>query len=133
MAVVENDPWVVANYKETQLDRVRPGQPVTMEIDAYPGREFAGRVESIQAGTGVTFSLLPPQNATGNFVKIVQRVPIKLVFSKPEQLQGLAISPGLSVVPTINTAGRIVPVDHSATDATAVAPPPAPPRSDNGS
>ncbi len=133
MAVVENDPWVVANYKETQLDRVRPGQPVAMEIDAYPGREFSGRVESIQAGTGVTFSLLPPQNATGNFVKIVQRVPVKLVFSKPDELDGLDISPGLSVVPTIDTAGPIVPVDHSTTDATAVATPPAAPRPDNAS
>ena len=128
MAVVENEPWVVANFKETQLDRVRIGQPVAMEIDAYPGREFDGRVESIQAGTGVTFSLLPPQNATGNFVKIVQRVPVKIVFTHPDQLRGPDISPGLSVVPTINTAGEIEPIDRSRTEGTEVATPPAAPR-----
>ncbi len=79
---------MIANFKETQLDRVRPGQPVSIAIDAYPNHEFDGRVESIQPGTGVTFSLLPPQNATGNFVKIVQRVPVKIIFSKPKQLEG---------------------------------------------
>lgn len=110
MALVENDPWVVANYKETQIGRLRPGQPVSIEIDAYPDHEFDGRVESIQPGSGVTFSLLKPQNATGNFVKIVQRVPVKIVFSKPDQLKGLDISPGLSVVPTVNIAGDIKPM-----------------------
>ncbi|WP_423821670.1 HlyD family secretion protein [Salinisphaera sp. SPP-AMP-43] len=121
MALVQTDPWVVANFKETQLDRVRPGQPVNMEIDAYPGREFDGRVESIQAGTGVTFSLLPPQNATGNFVKIVQRVPVKIIFSKPDQLEGLNVSPGMSVVPTVNVAGDIKMLDRSDIPATETA------------
>ncbi|KEZ77189.1 HlyD family secretion protein [Salinisphaera hydrothermalis] len=121
MALVETNPWVVANYKETQLDRVRPGQPVSIAIDAYPDREFAGRVESIQPGTGVTFSLLPPQNATGNFVKIVQRVPVKIIFSKPSQLKGLDISPGLSVEPTINVAGPIKHLDRSDIPATETA------------
>ncbi|RJS94056.1 HlyD family secretion protein [Salinisphaera sp. Q1T1-3] len=128
MAVVEDDPWVVANYKETQLDHVRPGQPVAIEIDAYPGQHFDGRVESIQAGTGVTFSLLPPQNATGNFVKIVQRVPVKIVFTKPDQLAGRDVSPGLSVVPTIDTAGDIVAVKRQDNAATDVADGPAPKR-----
>ncbi|MDA3919062.1 MAG: HlyD family secretion protein [Salinisphaera sp.] len=122
MALVEDDPWVVANFKETQLTRMKPGQPVAIEIDAFPGRTFAGRLQSIQAGTGVTFSLLPPQNATGNFVKIVQRVPVKIIFSKPQQLKGLAISPGMSAVPTINLAGDIkpmTPAQHPATETAA--------------
>lgn len=118
MALVETGPWVVANYKETQLDRVRPGQPVDIEIDAYPDHQFSGRVESIQPGTGVTFSLLPPQNASGNFVKIVQRVPVKIIFSKPDQLKGLIVSPGLSVVPTINVVGNTKPRDRSDIPAT---------------
>ncbi|AWN14884.1 HlyD family secretion protein [Salinisphaera sp. LB1] len=118
MALVQTHPWVVANYKETQLDRVRPGQPVSIAIDAYPDHEFTGRVESIQPGTGVTFSLLPPQNATGNFVKIVQRVPVKIIFSKPAQLKGLDVSPGLSVEPTINVAGPIKHLDRDDIPAT---------------
>lgn len=121
MALVENDPWIVANYKETQLTDVRPGQPVNIEIDAYPDKHFDGHVESIQPGSGVTFSLLPPQNATGNFVKIVQRVPVKIVFSKPDQLKKLDISPGLSVVPTINIAGRIKHLDRADIPATETA------------
>jgi membrane fusion protein (multidrug efflux system) len=75
MAIVTDRLWVVANFKETQLTHMRPGQPATIRVDAYPGVEFHGRVDSIQAGTGPTFSLFPPENATGNFVKIVQRVP----------------------------------------------------------
>lgn len=111
MALVEDDPWVVANFKETQLTQMKVGLPVSIEIDAFPDRTFDGRLQSIQAGTGVTFSLLPPQNATGNFVKIVQRVPVKIVFSKPDQLKGLAISPGMSAVPTVNLAGTVQQVD----------------------
>ncbi|MGB7756747.1 MAG: HlyD family secretion protein [Salinisphaera sp.] len=121
MALVHTDPWVIANFKETQLDRVRPGQPVSIAIDAYPNHEFDGRVESIQPGTGVTFSLLPPQNATGNFVKIVQRVPVKIIFSKPKQLESLDVSPGLSAEPTINVAGRIKHLDRSDIPATETA------------
>ena len=69
--------WVTANFKETQLEKMRPGQRVTIEVDAYGGREFNGKVESLAAATGSRFSLLPPDNATGNFVKVVQRVPVQ--------------------------------------------------------
>src|SRR5579872_2749033 len=75
---VPDEIWVVANYKETQLDRMRPGQPAEIEIDAYPERDFHGHVASVQPGSGPAFSLLPPENATGNYVKIVQRVPVKI-------------------------------------------------------
>jgi len=98
MMFVPRDMWVTANFKETQLDLMRPGQPVTIDIDAYPDRTFQGHVDSIQSGSGTAFSLLPAENATGNYVKIVQRVPVKIVFDKlPEVLLG----PGMSVVPTV--------------------------------
>jgi len=113
MALVLDDPWIIANFKETQLTRMKIGQPVDIEIDAFPDRHFDGQLQSVQAGTGVTFSLLPPQNATGNFVKIVQRVPVKIIFSKPEQLDGIAVSPGMSAVPTVNLAGDVQQIDHS--------------------
>jgi membrane fusion protein (multidrug efflux system) len=80
LAIVPPDYWVVANFKETQLDRVRPGQRVKITIDAYPGKDFAGWVDSIQSGTGARFSVLPAENATGNYVKVVQRVPVKIMF-----------------------------------------------------
>ena len=105
LALVGDDPWVVANFKETQLARIRAGQPVTFKIDAYPGYKFTGRVDSVQSGTGSVFSLLPPENATGNFVKVVQRVPVKLVFDpKPDEQHRLV--PGMSVVPTVNVAAE---------------------------
>jgi len=91
--------WVVANYKETQLDQMRPGQPVDMEIDAYPERDFKGHVASVQPGSGPAFSLLPPENATGNYVKIVQRVPVKIIIDNPPS--DVALGPGMSVVPTV--------------------------------
>jgi membrane fusion protein (multidrug efflux system) len=91
--------WVTANFKEIQLDRMRPGQPVTLEIDAYPGRTIHGHVESVQPGSGTAFSLLPAQNATGNYVKIVQRVPVKIVMDNPPT--DFALGPGMSVVPTV--------------------------------
>ena len=72
------DVWVVANFKETQLSRVRPGMPATVEIDTFPGEVFHGTVDSLSAGTGSRFSLLPPENATGNWVKVVQRIPVKI-------------------------------------------------------
>ena len=101
LAVVDlDDVWVVANYKETELTHVRVGQPATVTVDTYPGKAFRARVESIQAGSGAVFSLLPPENATGNFVKVVQRVPVKLVFEKGENAQHLLV-PGMSVVPII--------------------------------
>ena len=95
-----DDVWVVANYKETALTNVRPGQRATIEVDTYPGAVFKARVDSIQAGSGAVFSLLPPENATGNFVKVVQRVPVKLVFEPGENSHHLLV-PGMSVVPII--------------------------------
>jgi membrane fusion protein (multidrug efflux system) len=91
--------WITANFKETQLDAMRPRQPVTLEIDAYPERAIHGHVESVQPGSGTAFSLLPAQNATGNYVKIVQRVPVKLVLDNPPR--DVALGPGMSVVPTV--------------------------------
>jgi membrane fusion protein (multidrug efflux system) len=100
MMFVPRDVWVTANFKETQLLTMRPGDPVEISIDTYPGRVFKGRVDSIQAGSGPAFSLLPPENATGNFVKIVQRVPVKIVFDQPPDV---LLGPGMSVVPTVRT------------------------------
>jgi membrane fusion protein (multidrug efflux system) len=91
--------WVTANFKETQLDAMRPAQPVTIEIDAYPERTIRGHVASVQPGSGTAFSLLPAENATGNYVKIVQRVPVKIVMDDPPT--DVALGPGMSVVPTV--------------------------------
>src|SRR5216683_500692 len=91
--------WVTANFKEIQLDRMRPGEPVTLEIDAYPEREIRGHVDSVQPGSGTAFSLLPAQNATGNYVKIVQRVPVKIVMDDPPT--GVARGSCISVVPPV--------------------------------
>jgi membrane fusion protein, multidrug efflux system len=96
---VPDEIWVTANFKETQLDNMRPGQPVTLEIDAYPERTIGGHVDSVQSGSGTAFSLLPAQNATGNYVKIVQRVPVKIVIDDPPA--DVALGPGMSVVPTV--------------------------------
>ena len=96
---VPDDIWVTANFKETQLDAMRPGQPVTMTIDAYPERTIQGHVASVQPGSGTAFSLLPAENATGNYVKIVQRVPVKIVMDNPPE--DIALGPGMSVVPTV--------------------------------
>jgi membrane fusion protein (multidrug efflux system) len=92
--------WVVANYKETQLTHVRPGQPATISVDTHPGLVLHAHVDSIQSGTGSRFSLLPPENASGNFVKVVQRIPVKLVLEPEDRARGLLV-PGMSVVPTI--------------------------------
>jgi membrane fusion protein (multidrug efflux system) len=94
--------WVTANFKETQLRDMRPGQRATLKVDAYGGREYKGRVDSIAAATGARFSLLPPENATGNFVKVVQRVPVKIVLDEGQDQERL-LRPGLSVVPTVYT------------------------------
>ena len=91
--------WVTANFKEIQLDRMRPGEAVTLQIDAYPGRTIRGHIDSVQPGSGTAFSLLPAQNATGNYVKIVQRVPVKIVMDNPPT--DVALGPGMSVVPTV--------------------------------
>ena len=100
LAIVPEDVWVLANFKETQLDDMRPGQRVKIKIDAYPSQKFEGHVDSIQAGTGSRFSLLPPENATGNYVKVVQRVPVKILFDKKSDEQ-LPLAPGMSVEPEV--------------------------------
>jgi membrane fusion protein (multidrug efflux system) len=92
---VPDEIWVAANFKETQLDAMRPGQPVTIDIDAYPDRSIRGHIASVQPGSGTAFSLLPPENATGNWVKIVQRVPVKIVLDDPPT--DVALGPGMSV------------------------------------
>lgn len=99
--LVGRDLWVVANFKETQLSGMKPGQRVDIQVDAYPDQTFRGRLDSIQAGTGARFSLFPPENATGNFVKVVQRVPVKIVFDEKPGGQ-FALGPGMSVVPTVH-------------------------------
>lgn len=102
-SIVPNDLYIVANYKETQLTKVRPGQSVTIRIDAFPDLRLRGHVDSIQRGTGSRFALLPPENATGNFVKVVQRVPVKIMFDDPGKAKQW-ISPGMSVETTIEFA-----------------------------
>ncbi len=96
------DVWVIGNFKETQLEHMRPGQRVTVKVDAIGGKEFTGKVESIAAATGARFALLPPENATGNFVKVVQRVPVKIVLD-PGQDPNHLLRPGLSAEPTVYT------------------------------
>jgi membrane fusion protein (multidrug efflux system) len=96
---VPDEIWVTANFKEIQLNQMRPGEQVTLKIDAYPGRTLHGHVDSVQPGSGTAFSLLPAQNATGNYVKIVQRVPVKIVMDNPPT--DVALGPGMSVVPTV--------------------------------
>jgi membrane fusion protein (multidrug efflux system) len=94
--------YIVANYKETQLTDVRPGQPVTIEVDTYPGAKVTGHVDSVAPASGQEFALLPPDNATGNFTKIVQRIPVKIVVDANSALANL-LRPGMSVEPTIDT------------------------------
>jgi membrane fusion protein (multidrug efflux system) len=103
LAVVPLDEvWVIANYKESQLRNIRPGQAATVAVDAYGGKEYRGKVESIAAATGARFSILPPENASGNYVKVVQRVPVKIVLDASQDPDHL-LRPGMSVVPTIFT------------------------------
>ena len=98
MMFVPDTIWVTANFKETQLNLMRAGQPVDIRVDAYPDRHFDGHVDGIQAGSGTAFSLLPAENATGNYVKVVQRIPVKIVFDNPPDV---LLGPGMSVVPTV--------------------------------
>jgi membrane fusion protein (multidrug efflux system) len=100
LAIVPKNIWVVANFKETQLTHMRPGQPAAVEVDAYPQFKFKGHVDSIQNGAGARFSLFPPENATGNYIKVVQRVPVKIVLDETPQ-SDLALGPGMSVVPKV--------------------------------
>jgi membrane fusion protein (multidrug efflux system) len=101
---VPDEIWVTANFKENQLDHMRPRDRVTLTIDAYPERRIRGHVDSVQPGSGTAFSLLPAQNATGNYVKIVQRVPVKIVMDDPPA--DVALGPGMSVVPTARVDSR---------------------------
>jgi membrane fusion protein (multidrug efflux system) len=100
-SIVAPDVWITANFKENQLDRMRPGQPVTIRLDAYPHLNLRGHVDSIQLGSGSKFTAFPPENATGNFVKIVQRVPVKIVIDKGLD-PNLPIPLGISAVPTVD-------------------------------
>jgi membrane fusion protein (multidrug efflux system) len=103
LALVQTgDVWITANFKETQLADMRPGQKASVEVDAYDGRTFQGHVDSIAAATGARFSLLPPENATGNFVKVVQRVPVKIVLESNQDPEHM-LRPGMSVTPTVYT------------------------------
>jgi membrane fusion protein (multidrug efflux system) len=100
LALVPSNIWVTANFKESQLRLMRPGQPVEIEVDALGGKKFKGHVDSIQMGSGAAFSLMPPENATGNYVKVVQRVPVKVLFDSVPDV-GLPLGPGESVLPTV--------------------------------
>ena len=100
LALVPGNVWVIANFKEDQVGRIAPGQSVEIRVDAYGDKTFKGHVDSVQAGTGARFSLLPPENATGNYVKVVQRVPVKIVFDEPPDLRHM-LAPGMSVVPEV--------------------------------
>ncbi|HUU96676.1 MAG TPA: HlyD family secretion protein [Phycisphaerae bacterium] len=107
LAVVPlDDTWVVANFKETHLRNMRVGQPARLQVDAYPDHLFRGHVESVAAGTGARFSILPPENATGNFVKVVQRVPVKIVLDDGERDPQRPLRPGMNVVVTVDTSER---------------------------
>jgi membrane fusion protein (multidrug efflux system) len=103
MAVVSlSDIWIIANYKETQLKNIHPGQKVLIHVDTYPHKIFTGKVDSIMAGTGAVFSLFPPENSLGSYVKIVQRIPVKIVFDNVSQDKNI-LRVGMSVVPKIIT------------------------------
>jgi membrane fusion protein (multidrug efflux system) len=102
-AAVPSDAYIIANFKETQLEQMRVGQPVRIHVDAFPNKPLDGHIDSFQRGTGSNFALLPPENATGNFVKVVQRVPVKIDLDGPAETLR-SISPGMSVEPTVTIA-----------------------------
>lgn len=99
-SIVPSQLYVIANFKETQVRHMHPGQEVEVKVDAFPDRKLRGKIDSIQSGTGARFSLLPPENATGNYVKVVQRVPVKIVFAEPDEVMR-RLGPGMSVVPEV--------------------------------
>ncbi len=102
LTVTQGGIWIVANYKETQIEKIKIGQPVDIYIDAYPSAVFRGKVEGFQAGTGSRFSVLPGENSTGNFVKVVQRIPVKIIFDETPDPQKYLLVPGMSVVPKVH-------------------------------
>ena len=104
LAVVQENPWITANYKETQIGKMHPGQDVEIKIDTFGARTFKGKVDSIAPASGARFSMLPPDNATGNFTKVVQRVPVKIIFDE-QSIQAIKdlISPGMSCIVTVLT------------------------------
>lgn len=104
MALVPRDLYVTANFKETQVEHIRPGQPVKITVDSVEGLTFKGHVDSIMAGSGARFSLLPPENAVGNYVKVVQRIPVKILFERPVEAEHV-LGPGMSVVPSVHVKG----------------------------
>ena len=107
-SIVQHDVWVTANFKETQLTRMKVGQPVRVRVDAFPSRDFKAHVNSFQLGSGSRFSLLPAENATGNYVKVVQRIPVKIEFDEPLDVL-LRFAPGMSVEPRVNVAAEPAP------------------------
>ncbi len=107
LAIVRPEIWITANFKETQTAKIRAGQPVRIKVDGMGDRALHGHVESLQSGSGARFSLLPPENAVGNYVKVVQRVPVKIVFDEPVQaVEGLG--PGMSVSPSVQVGNRVL-------------------------
>ncbi len=102
MAIVGNDYWVTANFKETQMEDIKPGEKVEVELDAFPHHKFVGRVDSISPASGSQFALLPPDNATGNFTKVVQRIPVKITLDS-QSIKGYEsrITPGMSAVVSV--------------------------------
>jgi membrane fusion protein, multidrug efflux system len=102
MAIVQENPWITANFKETQVGKMHKGMPVEISIDTFPGRKFSGRIESVAPASGAKFSMLPPDNATGNFTKVVQRVPVKIVFDN-ESIAPVKdlLAPGMSCITTV--------------------------------
>ena len=99
--IVPEDVWVVANFKENQLRHMKPGQVVDIKVDTYPNKVFKGKIDSIQRASGAKSSLFPPENAVGSFVKIVQRIPVKIVFTENIDPNQYNIVPGMSVVPKV--------------------------------
>ena len=102
-SAVPTEAYIIANFEETQLENMRVGQPVRVRVDAFPSQRLDGHIDSFQRGTGSNFALLPPENATGNFVKVVQRVPVKIIIDGPADAPR-SISPGMSVEPTVTIA-----------------------------
>ena len=100
--IVPNEVWIVANFKENQLKNMKPGQVVDIKVDTYPNKTFKGKIDSIQRSSGAKSSLFPPENAVGSFVKIVQRIPVKIVFTEKINPNEYNIVPGMSVVPKVH-------------------------------